>query len=135
MASDFVRWTERKTDPATGMDIAFLGKPHRNDPRRLYSQTGADWQMRVDFDRLRRQRLEKLQAEMKKDNLGALVLFAGPTSATRRLHTRATGNTTSTSATPFSRMAVSPCFSKPQARTSCVPRWICLGWRVAYNLP
>jgi len=59
------------------MDIAFLGKEHRNDPRRLYSQTGADWQMRVDFDRLRRQRLEKLQAEMKKDNLGALILFAG----------------------------------------------------------
>src|ERR1044072_38671 len=77
MASDFVRWDERKVDPATGMDIAFLDGPHRNNPRRLYSQTGADWQMRVDFDRLRKDRLKKLQAEMKVDNLGALVLFAG----------------------------------------------------------
>ena len=64
MASDFVRWDERKVDPATGMDIAFLDGPHRNNPRRLYSQTGADWQMRVDFDRLRKERLKKLQAEM-----------------------------------------------------------------------
>jgi hypothetical protein len=39
--SDFVRWNERKVDPATGMDIAFLDGPHRNNPRRLYSQTGA----------------------------------------------------------------------------------------------
>ena len=77
MASDFVRWNERKVDPATGMDIAFLDGPHRNNPRRLYSQTGADWQMRVDFDRLRKERLKKLQAEMKVDNLGALILFAG----------------------------------------------------------
>ena len=75
MASDFVRWNERKVDPATGMDISFLGKPHRNDPRRLYSQTGADWQQRVDFDRLRKDRLKKLQAEMKVDNLGALIRF------------------------------------------------------------
>jgi Xaa-Pro aminopeptidase len=59
------------------MDIAFLDGPHRNNPRRLYSQTGADWQMRVDFDRLRKERLKKLQAEMKVDNLGALILFAG----------------------------------------------------------
>src|SRR5690349_22493957 len=77
MASDFVRWTERKVDPATGMDIAFLGKPHRNDPRRLYSQTGADWQYRVDFDRLRKERLVKLQEQMVAQDLGALVLFAG----------------------------------------------------------
>ena len=59
------------------MDISFLGKPHEYDPRRLYSQTGADWQYRVDFDRLRKERLEKLRAEMKKADLGALVLFAG----------------------------------------------------------
>src|SRR5438874_5969332 len=75
--ADFVRWNERKVDPASGMDISFLGKPHRNDPRRLYSQTGADWQHRVDFDRLRRERLDRLRAQMKADDLGALVLFAG----------------------------------------------------------
>src|SRR5258705_454021 len=75
--ADFVRWNERKVDPATGMDISFLDGPHRNNPRRLYSQTGADWQMRVDMDRLRKDRLKKLQGEMKVDNLGALILFAG----------------------------------------------------------
>jgi len=75
--SDFVRWNDQKIDPASGMDISFLGKPHQGDPRRLYSQTGADWQHRVDFDRLRRERLEKLQAEMKVEHIGALVLFAG----------------------------------------------------------
>src|ERR1700734_1855909 len=59
------------------MDTRFLGKPHEYDPRRLYSQTGADWQYRVDFDRLRKERLEKLRSEMRKHDLGALVLFAG----------------------------------------------------------
>jgi Xaa-Pro aminopeptidase len=59
------------------MDISFLGKPHEWDPRRLYSQTGADWQYRVDFDRLRKERLEKLRESMTKNQLGALVLFAG----------------------------------------------------------
>jgi len=59
------------------MDVSFIGKPHEWDPRRLYSQTSADWQYRVDFDRLRKERLEKLRAEMKSRDLGALVLFAG----------------------------------------------------------
>ena len=59
------------------MDISFLGKPHEWDPRRLYSQTGADWQYRVDFERLRKERLEKLRQSMTKHQLGALVLFAG----------------------------------------------------------
>src|SRR5262245_2439730 len=62
---------------SNGMDLSWLGKPHEYDPRRLYSQTGADWQYRVDFDRLRQERLVKLQAEMKAENIGALVLFAG----------------------------------------------------------
>ena len=59
------------------MDTSFIGKPHEWDPRRLYSQTGADWQYRVDFDRLRTERLEKLREQMRKHDLGALVLFAG----------------------------------------------------------
>ncbi|PYQ74967.1 MAG: peptidase M24, partial [Acidobacteria bacterium] len=59
------------------MDISFIGQPHEWDPRRLYSQTGADWQHRVDFDRLRGERLDRLRAQMKADDLGALVLFAG----------------------------------------------------------
>jgi Xaa-Pro aminopeptidase len=64
-------------EKVSGIDIGFLGKPHEWDPRRLYSQTGADWQHRVDFDRLRKDRLEKLRKEMVAANLGALVLFAG----------------------------------------------------------
>ena len=62
---------------ASGMDISFIGQPHEWDPRRLYSQTGADWQYRVDFDRLRKDRLARLREQMTTDNLGALVLFAG----------------------------------------------------------
>src|SRR6202041_152996 len=61
----------------TTMDTSFIGQPHEWDPRRLYSQTGADWQHRVDFDRLRKERLEKLRAAMKAHDLGGLVLFAG----------------------------------------------------------
>ncbi len=59
------------------MDISFIGKEHAHDPRRVYSQTGADWQDRVDFDRLRKERLHRLREQMKAHNLGALVLFAG----------------------------------------------------------
>jgi Xaa-Pro aminopeptidase len=59
------------------LDTSFTGKPHECEPHRLYSQTGADWQYRVDFDRLRRDRLAKAKEQMNKHDLGALVLFAG----------------------------------------------------------
>jgi Xaa-Pro aminopeptidase len=59
------------------LDTTFIGKPHEWDPRRLYSQTGADWQYRVDFERLRKDRLAKMQEQMTKRDIGALVLFAG----------------------------------------------------------
>ena len=59
------------------MDIRFIGSPHEWDPRRVYSQTGADWQHRVDFDRLRKDRLQTLKEQMTARDLGALVLFAG----------------------------------------------------------
>src|SRR5579859_6305961 len=45
------------TKPGKDMDLSFLGKPHEHDPRRTYSTTATDWQARVDFDRLRRDRL------------------------------------------------------------------------------
>lgn len=61
----------------SGMDTSFIGQPHEWDPRRLYSQTGADWQYRVDFDRLRQDRLARLREQMTAHDLGALVLFAG----------------------------------------------------------
>jgi len=59
------------------MDTSFIGKPHQWDPRRVYSQTGADWQQRVDFERLRAARLQRLRDQMNARDLGALVLFAG----------------------------------------------------------
>lgn len=59
------------------LDTSFIGKPHEWDPRRLYSQTGADWQYRVDFERLRKERLARAKEQMNANDLGALVLFAG----------------------------------------------------------
>ncbi|MBW1723610.1 MAG: aminopeptidase P family protein [Deltaproteobacteria bacterium] len=59
------------------IDTSFTGKPHEWEPHRLYSQTGADWQYRVDFERLRKERLERAREQMNAHDLGALVLFAG----------------------------------------------------------
>ena len=44
------------------LDTYFIDKPHEASPRRLYSQSGADWQYRVDFERLRRERLQRTRA-------------------------------------------------------------------------
>jgi len=59
------------------LDNYFIQKPHETSPRRLYSQSGVDWQYRVDFERLRNERLEKARAQMEAFDLGALVLYAG----------------------------------------------------------
>lgn len=59
------------------LSTEFIHKPHEWDPRRLYSQTGADWQYRVDFDRMRAERLQRTREQMEAYDLGALVLFAG----------------------------------------------------------
>ena len=69
----------KPVDPTKGyeLDTSFIQEQHHTNPRRLYSQTGADWQYRVDHERLRRQRLERIRAEMEADDLGALVVFQG----------------------------------------------------------
>jgi len=59
------------------MDTSFIGKPHHWEPRRVYSTTGADWQLRVDYERLRKDRLQRAREQMDAHDLGALVLFAG----------------------------------------------------------
>jgi len=72
--------TNHKPQPANGkkaMDLSFIQKPHHWDPRRLYSPTACDWQQRVDFERLRGDRLQRLREAMAAKDLGALVLFAG----------------------------------------------------------
>lgn len=69
---------EHQTTPyGKGLDLSFLEKPHEFDPRRAYSTTGTDWQARVDFDRLRRDRLARARMMMEKHDLGALVCFVG----------------------------------------------------------
>jgi Xaa-Pro aminopeptidase len=59
------------------MDTSFIGRPHHTLPRRVYSTTTADWQARVDTQRLRDQRLARAREQLVKFDLGALVLFAG----------------------------------------------------------
>lgn len=59
------------------LDTSFIQEAHHTNPRRLYSTYGADWQYRVDHERLRRERLARARVEMEADDLGALVVFAG----------------------------------------------------------
>ncbi len=65
------------TEVGKGLDLSFLGKPHEYDPRRAYSTTSTDWQARVDFDRLRRDRLARARQMLEKQDLGAVVCFVG----------------------------------------------------------
>jgi len=47
-----------------GMDLSWIKTPHEYEPRRVYSTTATDWQLRVDFDRMRRERLQKAKDKM-----------------------------------------------------------------------
>lgn len=69
--------SQKITPTGKGLDLSFLGKPHEHDPRRVLSTTGTDWQGRVDFDRMRGDRLARARAMMEKHDLGALVCFVG----------------------------------------------------------
>src|SRR6266487_5990641 len=42
---------------------------------RTYGPNAVDWEQRVDFDRLRRERLERLEAALERSELGALLTF------------------------------------------------------------
>jgi Xaa-Pro aminopeptidase len=65
------------TPTGKDLDLSFLGGPHERDPGRVYSTTSTDWQARVDFDRLRRDRLARARMMMEQHDLGALVCFVG----------------------------------------------------------
>jgi Xaa-Pro aminopeptidase len=67
----------RLTPTGKDLDLSFLGRPHEHDPRRVLSTTATDWQLRVDFDRMRRDRLARARMMMEKHDLGALVCFVG----------------------------------------------------------
>ena len=45
------------------LDQYFITHPHEYDPKRLYSQNNADWQYRVDHDRMRKERLARLREQ------------------------------------------------------------------------
>jgi Xaa-Pro aminopeptidase len=59
------------------IDWSFLGQSHHTEPRHVYSTTATDWQMRVDFDRMRRERLQRAREQMELHDLGAMLLFVG----------------------------------------------------------
>ena len=56
---------------------AFLAGRHEYQPRRVFSTSGTDWQDRVDFERMRQQRLGRAREMMEKHDLGGLILFVG----------------------------------------------------------
>ena len=59
------------------LDTSFLQRPHHTDARRVYSTTATDWQLRVDFERMRRERLARARAQLVEKDLGAVILFTG----------------------------------------------------------
>ncbi len=50
---------------------------HEYQPRRVFSTTATDWEERVNFERMRKERLAKLHKQMEMNDFGALVLFQG----------------------------------------------------------
>ncbi|MFQ5914769.1 MAG: M24 family metallopeptidase, partial [Nitrospinota bacterium] len=59
------------------MDLSFIQKPHHWTPRRNYSTTSTDWQLRVDHDSIRKGRLQRAKDMMEKHDIDALVMFVG----------------------------------------------------------
>lgn len=61
----------------SGLDHSYIKEPHHYSPRRVFSATGADWESRINFDRMRRSRLARAREAMERHDLGAMVLFNG----------------------------------------------------------
>ena len=115
------------------MDTSFIGRPHYTDPRRVYSTTGTDYQDRVNFDRLRKGRLERAKQMMEKHDLGALVLFQGANIRYVTASYQATGSTTFSSAMRSCRVVASHTSSRPLAVICSAPGSTCPGWRGAFS--
>lgn len=47
-----------------------------------YGTNAVDWEQRLDFDRLRDERLARLKAKLDESELGAVLALTSPTSAT-----------------------------------------------------
>ena len=61
----------------SGLDHSYIKYPHHWSPRRLYSMSGADWEGRINFDRMRKERLARAKEAMLKYDLGAMILYHG----------------------------------------------------------
>ncbi|MBA7678194.1 hypothetical protein ES703_86466 [subsurface metagenome] len=61
----------------SGLDHSYIKHPHHYDPRRLFSMSGADWESRINFDRMRKERLARAREAMEKFDLGAMVVYQG----------------------------------------------------------
>ena len=61
----------------SGLDHSYIHDPHQYSPRRLFGMTGVDWESRIDFDRMRKERLARAKEEMAKHDLGAMILYHG----------------------------------------------------------
>lgn len=72
-----VTGTDTEVMGQQGFPIDWLEREHYQSPRRNYSDRGSDWQRRVDFDRLRTDRLNRAKEMMEKHDLDALVMFKG----------------------------------------------------------
>ncbi len=59
------------------MQHEFLDTKHEYSPRRVFSTTDTDWQARVDFGRMRRERLQRTLDKMEEHDVDALILFVG----------------------------------------------------------
>lgn len=61
----------------SGPDHSYIKYPHHYPPRRLFSMSGADWESRINFDRMRTERITRAKEAMKKFDLGAMILYHG----------------------------------------------------------
>jgi Xaa-Pro aminopeptidase len=55
----------------------YIQGKHEYQARRIFSATATDWEERINFERMRKERLARLHKEMETNDLGALVLFQG----------------------------------------------------------
>lgn len=62
----------------SGLDHSYIKTPHHYSPRRVYGMMGTDWEGRINFERMRRERLARAREAMAKHDLGAMVLYVGP---------------------------------------------------------